>query len=118
MATKARHRKPHPIIVRDKSRCAKCGRTEGLHVHHIVARQDKGTDDPDNLIALCAPCHMEWHFAEAISLIPFSDWLNLPTYSAMVISFSKLPATTSLGDARAAAEMVIKIRNAFGSFRA
>lgn len=31
--------------------------TAALHVDHIVPRARGGSDDPDNLQSLCAPCH-------------------------------------------------------------
>lgn len=53
------------VLHRDKV-CAHCGATlwqdgrpmKGATVHHVAPRWDGGTDDPDNLVAVCAhPCH-------------------------------------------------------------
>ena len=49
------------ILKRDSYLCVKC-RSEGrlieaTDVDHIKAKARGGTDDPDNLQALCAPCH-------------------------------------------------------------
>lgn len=49
------------ILNRDRNRCQSCKvhRSYGrkMTVHHIVARDDGGNDDPSNLITLCVPCH-------------------------------------------------------------
>ena len=38
--------------------CMKEGRaTPAAEVHHIIPLADGGTHDPDNLMALCKPCH-------------------------------------------------------------
>ena len=42
-------------------RCAKCGRAGPLELHHVTAVEDGGTDHPDNLIPLCAGCHLAAH---------------------------------------------------------
>jgi len=48
-------------ILRDQ-RCVQCGRTPSedkvkLHVDHILPQEWGGTDDPENLQALCADCN-------------------------------------------------------------
>ena len=44
----------HPLC----EMCAKEGRaTPAAEVHHIIPLADGGTHDPDNLMALCKPCH-------------------------------------------------------------
>ncbi|KUG21131.1 MAG: HNH endonuclease [Methanomicrobiaceae archaeon] len=47
------------ILARDGHRCALCGASEGLHVHHI--NQIKTDDSPDNLLTLCGFCHARIH---------------------------------------------------------
>lgn len=51
------------ILKRDNYLCVKCavaGRVaEATDVDHIKAKAHGGTDDPDNLQSLCAPCHRE-----------------------------------------------------------
>ena len=44
-------------------RCCICRRFKPLHlqVHHIQPREDGGSDEPDNLIALCVTCHSSVH---------------------------------------------------------
>lgn len=53
-------------ISRDGAKCAECGATERLEVHHIKYRSQGGTDELNNLITLCAHCHAEKHKAEPI----------------------------------------------------
>jgi len=47
------------ILQRDGYTCQHCGSTNQLEVHHIQARHKGGTDTPDNLITLCADCHIQ-----------------------------------------------------------
>ncbi|MDI6718405.1 MAG: HNH endonuclease signature motif containing protein [Methanomicrobiales archaeon] len=47
------------ILERDASRCALCGGSTALHIHHID--QDKTNDDPGNLLTLCGICHARVH---------------------------------------------------------
>lgn len=47
------------IKIRDKHTCQSCGIKTGLTVHHILSRNEGGTDYPPNLITLCKGCHNE-----------------------------------------------------------
>jgi len=51
------------VLARDKHRCQApgCGRTRFLEVHHIMSRQQGGSNKADNLMTLCATCHRLWH---------------------------------------------------------
>ncbi len=84
------------VLQRDRC-CQKCcrgpervGGTEGLHVHHIHALMDGGTDDLENLILLCWACHREWEIVEAGTNIVFSDWLRAPTVVDFIITWKVL----------------------------
>jgi len=57
------------IMHRCGRRCCICRRFAPLQlqVHHIVERQDRGSDDEDNLIALCANCHVSAHTSTKMS---------------------------------------------------
>lgn len=55
------------VLDRDNHTCQHCkGKTKdsSLHVHHIVFRGNGGSDDPENLIALCKTCHDKLHKGE------------------------------------------------------
>lgn len=43
------------------NRCAVCGNTDFLEYHHLIEKQNGGSDDYDNLILLCACCHAAIH---------------------------------------------------------
>ena len=49
------------ILARDYYLCQPCKRkgllTEASEVDHIKEKANGGTDDPDNLQAICTPCH-------------------------------------------------------------
>jgi 5-methylcytosine-specific restriction endonuclease McrA len=43
---------------RDKGKCQHCGtQCKLMDVHHIISREQGGSDDMDNLITLCRTCH-------------------------------------------------------------
>lgn len=41
--------------------CCLCGKLHSVQLHHIVPKEDGGTDDIDNAIPLCPNCHDEVH---------------------------------------------------------
>ncbi len=47
------------IVARDGGRCAVCGSTTMLQVHHVDL--DRTHSDPCNLLTLCAACHLGYH---------------------------------------------------------
>jgi hypothetical protein len=51
------------VLARDRHRCRApgCARTRFLEVHHLVPRRQGGTNEPANLVTLCAACHRLWH---------------------------------------------------------
>lgn len=50
------------ILCRDKHQCQKCKTQKNkLQVHHVVFRNQGGTDTPNNLITLCKDCHNDLH---------------------------------------------------------
>ena len=49
------------VLERDQWRCQKCGSLENLQVHHKIKRSQMGTHSLDNLVTLCAYCHMGEH---------------------------------------------------------
>lgn len=46
-------------VLRNHPVCEECRRTTSSLVHHIVDRRDGGTDNPENLQALCWRCHSQ-----------------------------------------------------------
>lgn len=52
----ARWRKLRTWFLKDHPLCAICGRP-ATDVDHIVSKRKGGTDDPENLQALCHACH-------------------------------------------------------------
>ena len=42
--------------------CSECGRTDNLHVHH--KDRNPANNDPQNLVTLCASCHLKLHWRE------------------------------------------------------
>ena len=46
---------------RDDHRCQYCGGAGRLEVHHVIELERGGTNDLDNLSALCRTCHIEKH---------------------------------------------------------
>jgi 5-methylcytosine-specific restriction endonuclease McrA len=61
------------VVRRDQYRCTICGATQDLEVHHIVPRAEGGTNDPDNLVTVCMPCHLQLH---GMSPAPSKDHLR------------------------------------------
>jgi len=49
------------VLERDAWRCRKSGPLENLQVHHKIKRSHRGNDSLDNLVTLCAHCHMAEH---------------------------------------------------------
>lgn len=77
---------PHKAVLsRDDHQCRKCGKENSLHVHHIRAVCEGGTNDMDNLIALCSVCHKEWHCVEETSFLTMDLWLKYPPVHRLII---------------------------------
>lgn len=49
------------VLERDGYRCRGCGRAGPLQIHHRTALEDGGSEEPDNLVALCRDCHQLEH---------------------------------------------------------
>jgi RNA-directed DNA polymerase len=45
------------VLAHYNRKCAECGTTGRLDIHHIQARQDGGKDEIENLVPLCRTCH-------------------------------------------------------------
>ena len=56
------YRKLHrQVLERDGWRCQICGSMQQLQVHHLKFRSQSGADEEQNLITLCAECHLRIH---------------------------------------------------------
>lgn len=49
------------VLKRDGWRCQACGSMQHLQVHHLKLRSRSGGDEEQNLITLCAECHLRIH---------------------------------------------------------
>lgn len=47
------------VLSRDKFKCRKCSKQDGLECHHIIKRSKKRLDVEWNLIIVCQTCHRE-----------------------------------------------------------
>ena len=54
------------ILNRDGWRCVKCAKASRLEVHHKIALENGGTNDPSNLTTLCQWDHVLHHRLERI----------------------------------------------------
>ena len=56
-------KKKEAVLFRASNRCEVCGYEGPLNIHHKVPRSKGGTDELDNLVALCPNHHAEAHEA-------------------------------------------------------
>jgi hypothetical protein len=61
--------------IRDGWKCRKCGREEGLTLHHVIYRSLGGNHRPDNLVTVCWPCHKRIHDKEIIPKWVSGVWI-------------------------------------------
>lgn len=54
-------KKTYEKVVEEQKWCRLCGRTNDLHIHHIIYRSQLGNNDERNLIRLCSDCHRRVH---------------------------------------------------------
>ena len=48
----------HDQVLERDGRCVRCDSTERLQVHHVVGAEHAGPTTMENLITLCADCHI------------------------------------------------------------
>jgi 5-methylcytosine-specific restriction endonuclease McrA len=58
---KSYHELHRQVLQRDGWRCQACGSMQHLQVHHLKLRSQSGGDVEQNLITLCAECHVRTH---------------------------------------------------------
>lgn len=79
------------VLERDHHTCYRCEKVskngKGLGVHHIIPRDDEGSDDMDNLITLCHPCHdyVEINELRSLGEIAASSPVPVPVVKEEVI---------------------------------
>jgi 5-methylcytosine-specific restriction endonuclease McrA len=49
--------------------CTLCGSNHRVQAHHVVHRNEGGSDTLDNLVMLCASCHRRTHADESLDVI-------------------------------------------------
>jgi len=49
------------VLERDGWRCQKCGSLKNLHIHHKIKLGHQGSGSLENLVTLCAYCHLAEH---------------------------------------------------------
>ncbi len=60
--TRRKARLHQKVFERAGWQCQSCGAKDvRLHAHHRIQREDGGRDEPENLVALCGPCHRRAH---------------------------------------------------------
>jgi 5-methylcytosine-specific restriction endonuclease McrA len=52
------------VLKRDGWRCQLCGARTQLQVNHLQSRAQLGADVEDNLLTICAACHLAIHLKE------------------------------------------------------
>jgi len=67
------------VLARDRHRCRRrgCNHTRFLDIHHLVPRARGGSNDPSNLVTLCAACHRLAH-RRGRDLTPLLDVVDSP----------------------------------------
>ncbi len=53
-------------LKRDNYTCCMCGKTDNLHVHHMLGIACGGSFMVDNLVTLCSSCHTKQHKGEKV----------------------------------------------------
>lgn len=56
------------IYANNHTECETCGSTRDIVIHHKIPVVNGGTDDANNLVALCSKCHTAIHFGKNSSI--------------------------------------------------
>lgn len=57
------------VYKRDGWKCRYCSSRSGLHPHHVIFKSQGGTDTMDNLLTLCASCHLLGVHARKLEIV-------------------------------------------------
>ncbi len=60
------------VLSRARWACERCGDKRRLILHHRLSRAQGGLEEPENLAALCTPCHSGIHDHTAED---WQDWI-------------------------------------------
>ncbi|MCP4571305.1 MAG: HNH endonuclease [bacterium] len=73
------------VLARDRHRCQSpgCSHTRFLEIHHKIPRANGGTNEPGNLVTLCAACHRLHHRKGALVREPAAAYLAGPSRSGI-----------------------------------
>jgi len=75
------------IIAREQGKCQLCGKEfdkQGWHLHHIIPRNDKGTDKPDNIALLHKSCHKKLHKQKLFSKLKKARQFKAETFMSTI----------------------------------
>lgn len=89
------------VLAKCARHCCICRRFRPLHlqVHHIVEQHEGGTDDLDNLIAICVSCHSDVHTETKLTRRFTNKELKLHRDNVyQLVSDGKLPASSEVPD--------------------
>ena len=90
-------------VIAEHRWCQRCRVRPATEVHHKTAVVYGGTDDEQNLVALCSECHRE---IEHYSFADFEEFMKTPPYAFVIVTVRKgLPLDVS-------AQLMAEIRNA------
>lgn len=65
-----------------EEQCEKCCSRTRIDLNHIIALQDGGTNNPENLSPLCRTCHKQWH-EDCEQVMSYEEFLEYPTRNEM-----------------------------------
>ncbi|WP_461246523.1 HNH endonuclease [Treponema sp. R6D11] len=93
IASKSRHSisggKAKAVKEKSENKCAICGNEGKLIIHHIKPLKDGGTNNIDNLQAICKDCHYKIHMSKKVH-ISYKDKKGSPKQSKKVPNYSDL----------------------------
>lgn len=84
------------VLVRDRHRCVKCGKSERLQAAHILpkGRYPRLRFEAKNILTLCVGCHLYWAHKDPIT---FVAWLG-DKYPGLLEQLQEWAATAAKVD--------------------
>lgn len=103
MAKTRRNQTLRRRVLEKRPNCQRCAVRPSSEVHHITAVVNGGSDDDDNLLALCSECHRE---IEQYGFASVEEFMKTPPYAFVIVAVrNRLPvnaAVEAMEDARKA----------------